>query len=258
MRDERRSQAPRPTGAARHRAPDAPDAPDSTVRGGSRYGILGGTFDPPHLGHLALAQEVFARLALDRVWFVPVGTPPHKPGRPIGAAAHRRAMVALAIGDDPRFALCTVELDRPGPSYTADTLVALRREWGEQTWMAFALGWDMLLYLPQWHEPARVVAALDCVAAVHRPGTSTRRDELAPLEARVPGLREKLVVVPAPLLDISASQVRERVASGLPIRYLVPDAVCRYIAEHGLYLPDHQGPGASARPGGAGTEETPA
>lgn len=208
---------------------------DSAVRGGPRYGILGGTFDPPHVGHLVLAQEVFVRLRLDRVWFVPAGAPPHKSGRVISAAEHRRAMVELAIAGDPRFALSTVELDRNGPSYTSDTLMALRGEWGEQAWMAFAFGWDMLLYLPQWHEPERVVSALDCLAAFHRPGTSTQAGELDALETRLPGLREKLEVLPSPQLEISASSLRERVASGLPIRYLVPDAVDRYIEDHGLY-----------------------
>lgn len=231
--------------------------PDSVVRSGPRYGILGGTFDPPHIGHLALAQEVFVRLRLDCVWFVPAGSPPHKAGRPISAAEHRRAMVELAIADDPRFALSTVELDREGPSYTSETLIELRRQWGERVWMAFAFGWDMLLYLPEWHEPEHVIAALDCLAAVHRPGTSTQVGELDPLEARLPGLREKLVVLPSPQLEISASELRERVASGLPIRYLVPDTVCRYIEEHGLYLPDHATAGA-AEPVGQDREETQA
>lgn len=210
------------------------------VRSGPRYGILGGTFDPPHVGHLVLAQEVYVRLQLDRVWFVPAGSPPHKAGRPISPAEHRRAMVERAIAGDPRFALSTVELDRAGPSYTSDTLATLRREWGEHTWMAFAFGWDMLLYLPHWHEPERVVATLDCLAAVHRPGTSTEAAELDALEATLPGLRKKLVVLPSPQLEISASELRERVASSLPIRYLVPDTVCRYIKEHGLYLEEAQ------------------
>ena len=211
---------------------------DSDVRSGPRYGILGGTFDPPHVGHLALAQEVYVRLRLDRVWFVPAGSPPHKAGRPMSSAVHRRAMVELAIAGDPRFALSAVELERSGLSYTSDTLATLRQEWGERAWMAFAFGWDMLLYLPEWHEPERVVASLDCLAAVHRPGTSTQSDELNALEARLPGLREKLTVLSSPQLDISASELRERVASGLPIRYLVPDAVCRYIEEQRLYRSD--------------------
>lgn len=210
-------------------------SPDSAVRNGLRYGILGGTFDPPHIGHLALAQEVYVRLRLDRVWFVPAGSPPHKVGRHITAVEQRGKMVELAIADDPRFALSTVEMDRSGPSYTADTLTTLRAEWGERTWMAFAFGWDMLLYLPHWHDPERVVSMLDCLAAIHRPGTSARADELDALEAQLPGLREKLTVLPSPQLEISASEIRERVASGLPIRYLVPDAVCQYIEANGLY-----------------------
>src|SRR6185312_16181246 len=100
------------------RALGRPQAEDASVHSGARYGILGGTFDPPHLGHLVLAQEVFARLRLDRVWFVPTGSPPHKAGQRITAADHRRAMVELAIAGDARFALSAVELERAGPSYT--------------------------------------------------------------------------------------------------------------------------------------------
>src|SRR5215510_14568953 len=104
-----------------------------------RYGILGGTFDPPHIGHLALAQEAHAPLQLDRVWFLPAGAPPHKPGRPIGPGADRAAMVQLAIATDDRFALCTLELERAGPSYTMRTLELLREAWGPEVWRCLIL-----------------------------------------------------------------------------------------------------------------------
>src|SRR5258705_1501562 len=208
------------------------DTKDSRVRAGPRYGILGGTFDPPHLGHLVLAQEVHARLGLDRVWFVPAGVPPHKTGRVVSPAADRSEMVRRAIGGDERCALSDVELTRTGPSYTADTLEQLREQWGRHAVLHLILGWDMLTYLPHWHAPERVLAATDVVVAAHRPGA---RDDLARLEQRIPAVTGKVVVLPAPQLDISASALRERVASGLPIRYLVPDTVSEYIDQRGLY-----------------------
>ncbi|MGZ3672987.1 MAG: nicotinate-nucleotide adenylyltransferase [Ktedonobacterales bacterium] len=201
----------------------------------SHYGILGGTFDPPHIGHLAIAQEAYVRLGLDRVWFMPAGTPPHKAGSEISPASHRRAMVELAIADDPRFGLLTVELERAGPSYTAETLNLLRRQWGSSTAITLILGWDMLTYLPKWHDPEGVIAAVDQIAAVHRPGFEAQPSEVERLEAQLPGLTQHLVVLPAPQLDIAGTSLRERVEVGLPIRYLVPDAVCRYIEEHRLY-----------------------
>ncbi len=199
---------------------------------------MGGTFDPPHIGHLALAQEVYARLGLDRVWFLPTGTPPHKQGQPISPAEQRRVMVERAITGDERFALCDVELTRVGPSYTVETLRQLRGEWGAETRIIFIVGWDMLAYLPQWYDAPGVLAALDQLAAVHRPGfvaEDEAQPQLEQLEARIPGLRAKLALLPAPQLEVSSSDLRERVAAGLPIRYLVPDAVCAYIAEQGLY-----------------------
>ncbi len=143
------------------------DTQESRVRAGPRYGILGGTFDPPHLGHLVLAQEVHARLGLDRVWFLPAGVPPHKTGRAVSPAADRHEMVQRAIAGDERFALSAVELTRPGPSYTADTLEQLREQWGRHAVLHLILGWDMLMYLPNWHAPERVRAAADVVVAAH-------------------------------------------------------------------------------------------
>src|SRR5512143_3861251 len=131
------------------------------MRTGVRYGILGGTFDPPHIGHLALAQEAHARLQLDCVWFAPAATPPHKRGQRISPSADRRAMVELAIAGDDRFGLDTVDLDRQGPSYTVETLRTLRARWGESAWIGFIVGWDMLLNMPSWHEPASALNELD-------------------------------------------------------------------------------------------------
>lgn len=208
------------------------------MRAGVRYGILGGTFDPPHIGHLALAQEAFARLALDRVWFAPAASPPHKRGQPISPVADRRAMVELAITGDERFGLDTVDLDWAGPAYTVETLQRLRERWGAPVWIGFIVGWDMLLSLPTWREPAGVLAALDALIAARRPGYTEPDDDeeaLADLERRLPGVRARLEILPAPQLAISSSDLRERVAQGLPVRYLTPDPVRTYITSRGLY-----------------------
>ena len=208
------------------------------MRTGVRYGILGGTFDPPHLGHLALAQEAHARLGLDRVWFAPAATPPHKRGRAISSADDRRAMVELAIAADERFGLDTVDLDRPGPAYTVETLKLLRARWGDSAWIGFIVGWDMLLSLPTWHEPAATLTQLDAVIAAHRPGYAGQDDDeqaLADLERQLPGVRARLIILPGPQLAISSSDLRERVAQRLPVRYLTPDPVRAYITSHGLY-----------------------
>jgi nicotinate-nucleotide adenylyltransferase len=204
-------------------------------RNGPRYGILGGTFDPPHFAHLFIAQEALVRLGLDRVYFVPAGEPPHKVGRQISDASHRLAMLERAIAGNPGFAISTIELGRPGPSYTVDTLAQLRAEWGPQSELAFILGWDMLLDLPRWHQPQQVVRALDWVVAIHRPGYDAEWSDDEALMSALPGLSSKLIRLPIPQLGISATGLRSRVASSLPIRYLVPDSVAEYIAEHGLY-----------------------
>lgn len=213
------------------------------MRAGVRYGILGGTFDPPHIGHLALAQEAVARLRLDRVWFLPAADPPHKRGRVNTPAHDRAAMVELAIAGNERFGLERADLDRPGPSYTVDTLDILRAHWGPEAWIGFIIGWDMLLYLPEWHDPAGVLARLDALIVARRPGTPDEAGAIARLEAALPGLRERLTPLDAPQLEISSTWLRERVAARLPVRYLTPDPVRAYISQRGLYLPD-QGNGA--------------
>ncbi len=208
------------------------------MRAGVRYGILGGTFDPPHIGHLALAQEAFARLDLDRVWLMPAAAPPHKRGLSISSAADRRAMVELAIADDERFGLETIDLDRSGPAYTVETLAHLRERWGADTWIGFIVGWDMLLSLPTWRDPAGALAQLDALIAARRPGYSEPdgdAEALAELERRLPGVSAKLVTLDGVELAISASDLRERVAVGLPVRYLTPDPVRAYITSRGLY-----------------------
>jgi nicotinate-nucleotide adenylyltransferase len=213
------------------------------VHAGPRYGILGGTFDPPHLGHLVLAQEVHARLALDRVWFLPAREPPHKAGALISPAADRQIMVERAIAGDERFALSTVELERAGPSYTVDTLGELRAQWGADAWIVLILGWDMLEYLPKWHDAVGVVARADQIAAAHRPGFVADEGDLVALEQQIPGIRQKLALVAVPQLAISGTDIRARVAQMLPVRYLLPDGVAAYIQSRGLYRASGSGEG---------------
>jgi nicotinate-nucleotide adenylyltransferase len=210
-------------------------ADDAGVQRSVRYGILGGTFDPPHLGHLVLAQEAYTALSLDKVWFVPAGQPPHKMGETHTAAAIRRHMVELAIAGDERFGLCTVELLRAGPSYTVDTLRELRATWGPQVWICLILGWDMVSYFPNWHDPSGVLDQVDQIAAAHRPGYQVSDEELAGLAREIPDFLLKVKVFSVPQVDIAATMLRERVATGQPVRYLVPEAVWEHIEEHGLY-----------------------
>lgn len=264
IEDESRRGGAGADGAAgqRPRLATGPTAEVGNRHARPRYGILGGTFDPPHLGHLILAQELYVRLGLDRVWFIPAREPPHKAGRAVTPAADRLAMVELAIAGDVRFACSPVELHRPGPSYTVETLRELRAAWAPSVELYFVLGWDMLLYLPNWREPEGVLAALDGLVAVHRPGVEPQPQDqpeaLAALEARLPALREKLILLPMPQIELSSSMIRERVACGLPIRYLVPDTVCQYIEQHGLYRPRAEQPAHDQHQGqrtAAGEEE---
>lgn len=209
---------------------------DAGVQKTARYGILGGTFDPPHLGHLVLAQEAYTALSLDKVWLVPAGQPPHKMGATHTAAEIRRQLVELAIAGDERFGLCTVELLRAGPSYTVDTLRELRASWGPHVWICLILGWDMVSYLPNWHDPAGVLEQVDQIAAAHRPGYQVSDEEVAGLARQIPDFLAKVKIFSVPQVDIAATTLRQRVGAGQPVRYLVPETVRRYIEEHGLYL----------------------
>lgn len=205
-----------------------------------RLGIFGGTFDPIHVAHLVIAQEAAARLALDRVLFIPAGQPPHKAAAGISPATDRVAMVQAAIHANPSFALSTCELDHPGPNYTVDTLSRLQLHDAPPDELYLIIGGDMVYDLANWRNPAGIVAQVAGIVAVHRPGFAFTPDRLAELEAQVPGLGAKLRPIAAPQLDISATQIRARVAQGMPVRYLVPDAVVQYIYEHGLYKPPRE------------------
>lgn len=200
-----------------------------------RLGIYGGTFDPIHLAHLIVAQEVAAQVALDRVLFIPTGIPPHKQGHAITPARHRLAMVERAIAGNPRFAVSAMEIARSGPSYTVDTLTELRAEFGPAAQLVLILGGDMVYDIVRWREPQRIVQLVTQIAAVQRPGFTFTDADLAQLERHVPKLGAAIVPVDVPQIAISASMIRARLARDLPIRYLVPDAVVAYIQTEGLY-----------------------
>ena len=195
-------------------------------------GVLGGTFDPVHIGHLVLAEEVRARLGLAEVLFVPAGRPYLKEDTSISAAEHRLQMVRLAITDKSYFKLSTMEIERAGPYYTVDTIAELKSQLSDGDELFFILGWDNLEDLPQWREPRRLISICRLVAV---PRVGYPLPDLNSLEKTVPGLSERVVMLDKPEIDISASVIRERVARGLSIEHLVPEAVEKYIGEQGLY-----------------------
>jgi nicotinate-nucleotide adenylyltransferase len=189
-----------------------------------RVGVLGGTFDPPHLGHLVVASEAHHVLDLDAVLFVPAGHPWHKQRSDLSPADVRAELVAAAIADDPRFVLSRVDLDRPGPTYTVDTLADLRRDLGPDAALLLLVGADALQGIPQWHEAHRI-PELAQVVRVSRPGH----------DAPPPTGWEGVIDLPVPLIGISSTDCRERFRSGLPMHYLVPDRVLDVMRARGLY-----------------------
>jgi nicotinate-nucleotide adenylyltransferase len=197
----------------------------------ARIGLLGGTFNPPHIGHLVCATQALASLDLDEVLFVPVYEPPHKEIETDPGVEHRVAMCRIAVADDDHLDVSTVEVDVPGPSYTVDTLSRLHdRCPGDQ--LTFIVGGDMAASLPTWRDPAEVVS-LARLAVAEREGAA-RADILERL-ATIHGAVEQVDFFDLPRIDFSSSLVRRRAAAGQPITYLVPDPVAEYIAQHGLY-----------------------
>jgi len=193
-------------------------------------GILGGTFDPIHIGHLVVAEEARTKLGLSEVLFVPAGQPWLKQARDITPAAHRVEMVRRAIADNPYFKLSTLEVDHPGPSYTVDTLTLLQDQLSSESSLFFILGRDTLAELPLWKEPRKVIQLCRLVVP---PRLGSR--DLRHLEEAIPGLLDKVIQLDMPVIGISSSEIRHRIAQGLPIRYLVPSMVEKYIAEHRIY-----------------------
>lgn len=197
-------------------------------------GVIGGTFDPVHLGHLAVAQEARARLNMAEILFVPTGQPWLKADTYISPAEHRVNMLRLAIADKPYFRLSTSEVERAGPSYAVDTVAELMGQLDAGDELFFIIGWDLLAELPRWREPQRLVEMCPLVVAP-RPGYSA--PDLDRLEAAIPGLSQRIMILDKPQMDISAAEIRERVGRGLSVRHLVPEPVNGYIKKHKLYVP---------------------
>ena len=198
---------------------------------GKRIGVFGGTFDPIHIGHLILAVEARHQLRLDQIVLAPAGEPPHKPDSPISPLHHRLAMCRLAIADGNGIGISLIDAERPGPHFTSDMLRLFRKRTGAETQLFFLMGLDSLRDLPTWHEPEWLVHNCRLVAL--------RRHDVkidwANLEAELPGVRERVIVLEMPELGIASSDLRERVRAGRPIRYQVPREVERYIGEQSLY-----------------------
>jgi len=205
------------------------------TRGGT--GVFGGTFDPIHRGHLVVAEEMRAKLGLVEVLFIPTGQPWLKSDRAVSPAKQRLEMVRLATRVNPHFKVSTIETDRSGSSYTVDTMEVLRRQAGDEAELWFFLGSDVLAELPKWKEPLRLIQ-LCRLAAFARPGFPL--PPLEPLELAIPGLSQRVAFVEVSQVDISATEIRRRVAQGVSIHDLVPETVEMYIEEHGLYREDRQ------------------
>jgi len=197
-----------------------------------KVGVLGGTFDPVHIGHLIIAEAVRVQLRLEKVLFVPAGQPWLKLQHLITPAGYRVEMLRLAILPNFYFELSDVEVERSGPSYTIDTMVELRNRLGAQTDLFFILGCDALAQFAEWKEPSKLIQL--CRLAVV-PRANLAFSALEDLERHIPGITDRVSYVATPIIDISSSQIRERVARGLSIRYLVPDKVEEYIAQRRLY-----------------------
>jgi nicotinate-nucleotide adenylyltransferase len=195
-----------------------------------RVGIFGGTFNPPHLGHLICAQEALVQLCLDRVLLVPARIPPHKAVEDEPGPEHRLELCGLAVAGDPRLEVCALEIERGGPSYTVATLEVLHDSSPDQE-LYLILGGDVAAGLPSWHEPERVLT-LATPAIAKRRGTAKGAVEAA--LARLPG-GERAEFFRMPGIGVSSTMVRRRVRERLPIRYLVSDGVAAYISQHSLY-----------------------
>jgi len=194
-----------------------------------RLGLLGGTFDPPHYGHLLAAQEAAGQLELERVLFLPARQNPLKQGESITSAEDRWEMVTRAIADNPLFEASRLDMDRPPPSYTVDLLRTLDEPGRE---LFFLVGADILPELPRWRSPADILR-LARLVAVNRHGSPAL--DVDRLEVELPGARERIDLVPIPGVVISGREMRDRVRAGRSLRYLTPLAVERYIESRGLY-----------------------
>ncbi len=200
-----------------------------------RIGLYGGSFDPIHFGHLISARGIAEQLGLDRVVLIPSARPPHKQAVPLTDPAHRLAMAALAVEEDPLYGVSDLELRRHGPSYTFDTVTEFRNMMGPDVELAWFIGGDTLPELPTWYRIAELVKIVRIVTAC-RPGWSPPPiDHLATAVGDEPAAQLLGDCLSTPAIDISATDIRNRVRAGKPVRYLVPDGVASYITKHALY-----------------------
>ncbi len=195
-----------------------------------KLGIFGGTFNPPHLGHLILAETAANDLKLDRVFFVPAGRPPHKTHKPLADAEHRLIMVKLAIDHNPRFAAAGVDMDRPGPHYTTDMVRIFQEHYGGAE-IYFLMGSDSLRDLLSWRDADQLIQMANLVV-MQRPAIYP---DLAKLSRELPGLLERVFFLNAPEVDISSTAIVERLKTKQSVRYRVPTNVLTYLLKHGLY-----------------------
>ncbi len=196
-----------------------------------RIGILGGTFDPIHIGHLLLAEEARHAASLEKVLFVPAGLPPHKLKLPHTPAEHRLRMLELALHDNPAFAISRVDVDRAGPHYSVDMVRLIQAELGPTAELFFLMGMDSLANILTWHEPAQLLEECRLIVAC-RPGAEA---DMPRIQAALPRVEERVLCISMPLIEISGGELRRRRAAGLSIRYQTPEAVRLYIEAHRLY-----------------------
>ena len=196
-----------------------------------RLGVFGGTFDPIHVGHLLLAQEAAFRLQLHGVYFLPAGCPPHKPGQPITPIEHRLAMAQIATQDNPIFHVGHVDAAADRPSFTVRLMEHIQNRLRHPAEINFLMGMDSLRDLHTWHEPETLLRQCRLIALA-RPSVEI---SWSSLERRFPGIRNRVTVLEMPEMDVSGINVRDRLKSHRPIRYLVPPQVIQYIDAHGLY-----------------------
>jgi nicotinate-nucleotide adenylyltransferase len=197
-----------------------------------KIAVLGGTFDPVHVGHLAVAAEAFSLLNLSRLIFMPAGRPYFKNLESISAAEDRLKMLKLAIAGQPGYQISLIEIEREGPSYAVDSMTRIKGCLNPEDELYFVMGWDSLLSLPQWYEASRLIEICRIVAAP-RPGYAL--PDVSQIEKDLPGLAQRCIVMERPLIDISSTAIRQRVAEGLPVDDMVPPAVVKYILKEGLY-----------------------
>jgi nicotinate-nucleotide adenylyltransferase len=200
-----------------------------------RIGIFGGTFDPPHLGHLILASESYYQCRLDRLLWLLTPYPPHKPNQPITPLENRLEMVQACIADVREFELSTIDIDRPPPHYAVDT-VRILQEQNPGSEMIYLMGSDSLLNLHTWHRPMAFVQACHSIAVTNRSNDPINQDMLDQLEARLPGIVDKLQFILSMVLGISSSEIRWRVSEGAPVKYYLPPKVYQVIRRRKLYL----------------------